>query len=133
MQHVNIHSVLARIAVGARGRMDVPWKWSRLMACASPTNGPAPDLHFVLLHGYVGDGPTTWRPQIEGLCDQFTVVAWDAPGCGGSSELGRRQKAHQDKHRNKARAHKKDLEGAVPDNPAGKESAAIRAGRHVWR
>ena len=25
-----------------------------------------------------------WRPQLEALCDEFTVVAWDAPGCGGS-------------------------------------------------
>jgi hypothetical protein len=31
----------------------------------------------VLLRGYVGDGPATWRPQIEGLSDEFTVVAWD--------------------------------------------------------
>jgi pimeloyl-ACP methyl ester carboxylesterase len=41
---------------------------------------------LVLLHGYVGDGPTTWRRQIEGLSDEFTVVAWDAPGCGRSSD-----------------------------------------------
>lgn len=40
----------------------------------------------VLLHGYVGDGPTTWRPQLEGLSEEFTVVAWDAPGAGGSSD-----------------------------------------------
>ena len=41
---------------------------------------------LVLLHGYVGDGPTTWRRQIEGLSDGFTVVAWDAPGAGRSSD-----------------------------------------------
>jgi pimeloyl-ACP methyl ester carboxylesterase len=35
---------------------------------------------LVLLHGYVGDGPTVWRRQLDGLCDEFTVVAWDAPG-----------------------------------------------------
>jgi pimeloyl-ACP methyl ester carboxylesterase len=46
--------------------------------------GAGPPL--VLLHGYVGDGPTTWRRQLEGLCDEFTVVAWDAPGAGGSSD-----------------------------------------------
>jgi pimeloyl-ACP methyl ester carboxylesterase len=46
--------------------------------------GDGPPL--VLLHGYVGDGPTTWRPQIEGLSDEFTVVAWDAPGAGRSSD-----------------------------------------------
>jgi pimeloyl-ACP methyl ester carboxylesterase len=46
--------------------------------------GTGPPL--VLLHGYVGDGPTTWRRQLEGLCDDFTVVAWDAPGAGGSAD-----------------------------------------------
>jgi pimeloyl-ACP methyl ester carboxylesterase len=46
--------------------------------------GAGPPL--VLLHGYVGDGPTTWRRQLEALSDQFTVVAWDAPGAGGSSD-----------------------------------------------
>lgn len=46
--------------------------------------GDGPPL--VLLQGYVGDGPATWRPQIEGLSDEFTVVAWDAPGAGRSSD-----------------------------------------------
>jgi pimeloyl-ACP methyl ester carboxylesterase len=46
--------------------------------------GAGPPL--VLLHGYVGDGPTTWRPQLQGLGDDFTVVAWDAPGAGRSSD-----------------------------------------------
>jgi pimeloyl-ACP methyl ester carboxylesterase len=41
---------------------------------------------LVLLHGYVGDGPTTWRRQLDGLSDEFTVVAWDAPGAGHSSD-----------------------------------------------
>lgn len=45
-------------------------------------DGPA----VVLLHGYVGDGPSTWRPQLEGLADEFTVIAWDAPGAGCSSD-----------------------------------------------
>jgi pimeloyl-ACP methyl ester carboxylesterase len=44
--------------------------------------GPA----LVLLHGFVGDGSSTWRNQVESLCDRFTVVAWDAPGAGGSSD-----------------------------------------------
>ena len=44
--------------------------------------GPA----VVLLHGYVADGRTTWRWQLDGLSDEFTVVAWDAPGTGGSSD-----------------------------------------------
>ncbi len=46
--------------------------------------GSGPPLVF--LNGYVGDGRATWRRQIEGLADQFTVVAWDAPGVGGSSD-----------------------------------------------
>jgi pimeloyl-ACP methyl ester carboxylesterase len=46
--------------------------------------GSGPPL--VLLHGYVGDGPTTFRGQLDSLSDEFTVVAWDAPGAGGSSD-----------------------------------------------
>ncbi|MFL5778246.1 MAG: alpha/beta fold hydrolase [Chloroflexota bacterium] len=37
----------------------------------------------VLLHGFFGDH-RVWRRQFE-LADDWTVVAWDAPGCGGSS------------------------------------------------
>ena len=40
----------------------------------------------VLVHGYVGDGRSCWHRQIEELSDEFTVVAWDAPGAGGSSD-----------------------------------------------
>ncbi len=46
--------------------------------------GEGPPL--VLLHGYVGDGRGTWRRQIDELSDEFTVVAWDAPGSGRSSD-----------------------------------------------
>jgi pimeloyl-ACP methyl ester carboxylesterase len=46
--------------------------------------GDGPPL--VMLHGFVGDGRTTWRPQLDALSDEFTVVAWDAPGAGGSSD-----------------------------------------------
>ena len=45
-------------------------------------DGPA----LVLLHGYVSDGPVTWRPQLDGLAGEFTVIAWDAPGAGRSSD-----------------------------------------------
>ena len=41
---------------------------------------------IVFVHGYVGDGPTTWRPQLDALADEFAVVAWDAPGAGRSSD-----------------------------------------------
>jgi pimeloyl-ACP methyl ester carboxylesterase len=40
----------------------------------------------VLLHGYVGDGESTWRPQLRALADEYTVIAWDAPGAGASSD-----------------------------------------------
>lgn len=45
--------------------------------------GEGPPL--VLLHGYVGDS-REWRRQIDDLSDEFTVLAWDAPGCGRSSD-----------------------------------------------
>jgi pimeloyl-ACP methyl ester carboxylesterase len=41
---------------------------------------------LILLHGYVGDGRGTWQHQLDGLSDAFTVVAWDAPGIGASSD-----------------------------------------------
>jgi pimeloyl-ACP methyl ester carboxylesterase len=46
--------------------------------------GAGPPL--VLLHGYVGDGPTTWRRQIEGSPTNSRSFAWDAPGAGRSSD-----------------------------------------------
>lgn len=45
-------------------------------------SGPA----VALLHGFVGDARSTWGSQIEALADQFTVIAWDAPGAGGSTD-----------------------------------------------
>ena len=45
--------------------------------------GQGPPL--VLLHGGLGDS-REWRRQLEGLADEFTVLAWDAPGCGESSD-----------------------------------------------
>src|SRR6185312_15120007 len=40
---------------------------------------------LVLLHGAWSDG-REWRPQLTGLSDEFDVIAWDAPGCGGSDD-----------------------------------------------
>jgi pimeloyl-ACP methyl ester carboxylesterase len=45
--------------------------------------GRGPSL--VLLHGFLFDS-RAWRPQLEGLADDFDVVAWDAPGAGRSSD-----------------------------------------------
>jgi pimeloyl-ACP methyl ester carboxylesterase len=41
----------------------------------------------ILLSGFVGDGMATWRSQIEALSTSYTVVAWDTPGSGESSEV----------------------------------------------
>lgn len=45
--------------------------------------GAGPPL--VLLHGWPVDS-REWRRQMDGLSDKFTVVAWDAPGAGRSSD-----------------------------------------------
>ena len=45
--------------------------------------GAGPPL--VLLHGALSDS-RSWRRQLKGLSDDFAVVAWDAPGCGRSSD-----------------------------------------------
>ena len=45
--------------------------------------GDGPPL--LLLHSALCDS-RVWRVEIESLSDAFTVVAWDAPGCGGSSD-----------------------------------------------
>ena len=46
-------------------------------------DGRGPGL--VLLHGAVCDG-RVWRVELGSFADAFTVVAWDAPGCGGSDD-----------------------------------------------
>ena len=45
--------------------------------------GEGPPL--VLLHGFLCDS-RCWRAQFSGLKDAFTLVAWDAPGAGLSSD-----------------------------------------------
>ncbi len=46
--------------------------------------GVGPPLVFV--HGAAGDS-RLWQPQLSALADEFTVVAWDEPGAGRSSDL----------------------------------------------
>ena len=46
--------------------------------------GAGPLLVFV--HGAADDG-RAWQPQLAGLADEFTVVAWDEPGAGRSSDV----------------------------------------------
>ncbi len=40
---------------------------------------------LMLLHGGLSDS-RMWRRQLDELSDEFTVVAWDAPGCGRSAD-----------------------------------------------
>jgi pimeloyl-ACP methyl ester carboxylesterase len=53
----------------------------RHIAYASRGAGPP----LVLLHGILQDS-RQWTRQLDALADAFTVVAWDAPGCGGSPD-----------------------------------------------
>jgi len=46
--------------------------------------GEGPPLAFV--HGAGEDG-RVWQPQLAALADEFTVVAWDEPGAGRSSDV----------------------------------------------
>lgn len=46
--------------------------------------GDGPPL--VLLHGGFGFDSRSWRRQLDSLSDEFTVVAWDAPGHGRSPD-----------------------------------------------
>lgn len=45
--------------------------------------GQGPPL--VLVHGALGDS-RVWRTLLADLADEFTVIAWDAPGCGDSDD-----------------------------------------------
>jgi pimeloyl-ACP methyl ester carboxylesterase len=54
-------------------------------------SGPA----LVLLHG-IGSGSASWVHQLDGLADRCNVVAWDAPGYGGSAALPVREPSADD-------------------------------------
>jgi pimeloyl-ACP methyl ester carboxylesterase len=51
------------------------------IAYAQAGSGPP----LVLLHGGFSDRGD-WSQQFEALSDEFTVYAWDTPGCGGSAD-----------------------------------------------
>jgi pimeloyl-ACP methyl ester carboxylesterase len=53
------------------------------LSIAFEQRGAGPPL--LLLHGGVSDS-REWRRQLDVLSDAFTVVAWDGPGCGRSSD-----------------------------------------------
>jgi pimeloyl-ACP methyl ester carboxylesterase len=52
------------------------------VACRRAGEGPP----LVLVHGAAEDG-RVWRGQLAALSDEFTVVAWDEPGAGRSSDV----------------------------------------------
>ena len=61
--------------------MDTVMVDGRRIAYHRAGNGPP----LLLLHGGWSDGREWWL-QLEDLSDEFDVVAWDAPGCGGSDD-----------------------------------------------
>lgn len=40
---------------------------------------------LVLVHGALCDG-RVWQPQLDALAHEFSVISWDAPGCGQSDD-----------------------------------------------
>ncbi|MFJ5763072.1 alpha/beta fold hydrolase [Neobacillus sp. NPDC093182] len=40
---------------------------------------------IIILHG-MGNNSQSWKKQLAGLSDSYTVIAWDAPGYGKSSD-----------------------------------------------
>lgn len=54
----------------------------RAVAWREAGSGPA----LVLLHG-IGSGSQSWRAQISAFSADYRVIAWDAPGYGGSDPL----------------------------------------------
>ena len=63
--------------------MSSSFEWNGLEV-AYRRAGEGPPL--VLVHGATSDG-RLWQPQLEALADHFTVVAWDEPGAGDSSDI----------------------------------------------
>ncbi|CAN5452800.1 hypothetical protein BH20ACT18_BH20ACT18_08490 [soil metagenome] len=51
--------------------------------------GEGPPLMFA--HGAALDA-RVWQPQLAALADELTVVAWDEPGAGRSSDLPGKQR-----------------------------------------
>ncbi|MEK9644602.1 MAG: alpha/beta fold hydrolase [Alphaproteobacteria bacterium] len=55
--------------------------------------GEGPPL--LLLHG-IGSGAASWAAQLDALSDRYRVVAWDAPGYGGSDAIAPAEPAAAD-------------------------------------
>src|SRR5262249_24472143 len=71
------------IVPGRRGELAVDRVETPIGAVAYRRAGAGAPL--VLLHGGWSDG-RPWTPQLGSLAQQYDVIAWDAPGCGGSAD-----------------------------------------------
>lgn len=61
--------------------MELRWRNGLEIAYERVGHGPP----LVLVHGAAEDG-RIWRPQLDALADELTVVAWDEPGAGRSAD-----------------------------------------------
>jgi pimeloyl-ACP methyl ester carboxylesterase len=58
--------------------------WANGLKIGYERLGEGPPLVFV--HGAAEDH-RVWQPQLDALADEFTVIAWDEPGAGRSSDV----------------------------------------------
>lgn len=65
-------------------QVDLPGEGARVIEYreAGPGDGPA----LLMLHG-TGSSSAGYRAQLTGLSDRFRVIAWNAPGYGGSTPM----------------------------------------------
>jgi pimeloyl-ACP methyl ester carboxylesterase len=66
-----------------RTEKNMPHKNINGLSIAYQLTGKGPAL--ILLHGFTIDS-RVWKPQLDSLSKKFTVIAWDAPGAGQSSD-----------------------------------------------
>jgi pimeloyl-ACP methyl ester carboxylesterase len=71
-----------RVMDGANPRTSSIDVGGRTIAYERVGSGPP----LILLHGGLSDH-REWEAQVEGLADAHTVIAWDAPGAGGSADM----------------------------------------------
>jgi pimeloyl-ACP methyl ester carboxylesterase len=77
-----MNSVPTEHLVDSRFPLQTVEAYDRIFSYRESGNGPA----MVLLHG-IGSGSGSWLSQLEGLSDDFRVIAWDAPGYGATTPV----------------------------------------------
>jgi hypothetical protein len=104
------------------------------IGCEREGTGPP----LVLLHGGFGLDSRSWRRQLDAPSGEYTVVAWDAPGCGRSFDP--RAAAVRPASRGTSDPHPgggtRRVGGLAPDRrarpagvpPSGRHAAARRSG-----